>query len=194
MVRFIFVFTLFTGLTSNAQEITQGERAGLLQVSGSIYPTISLNVKSNMNLIGGHAAYQITDDYSFRGDLLTLTSTQSNSTIYNDYFLLEAGFLRNFSNKRFDYFVGLELGLCRIQLERDLKAFPQYSIQNPTYYQPVWDLTTGFKFHVSQYFYFYGEMKLLNNRNPEANNLQTNLAVTGGLGLQLPTKRFVNSN
>lgn len=192
MVRFALIAMLLIGLSAQAQDITNGERNGLLEASGSIYPTISLNQKSTMNMVGGHMAYQFTDNYSFRGDLLTLTSTQSNSTIYNDYFLIEAGFLRNFSVKRFDYFVGIELGLVRIQLERDPVNYPQYMNYNPTYYQSVLDLTTGFKFHVSPYFYFYAETKLLNNHHPEKAALQSNLTFTGGLGLQLPTKKIFN--
>lgn len=190
MVKVLSAAACLIVFSGFAQEVEHGERQGLLEVSGSIYPTFSMNRKSAMNFVGGHFAYQVDHKYSFRGDALVMTSTQSGTPVYNDYFLIEAGFLRNFTVKRFDYFVGLEFGLSAMQMYE----YPENNIlvatQEPRYYQPVWDLTTGFKFHASQYFYFYAEAKLLNNRNPEANNLQTNLSVTGGLGLQLPTKMF----
>ncbi len=177
---------VFSGL---AQDVENGERQGLLEVSGSIYPTFSMNRKSAMNFVGGHFAYQLDHKYSFRGDALVLTSTQSGTPVYNDYFLIEAGVLRNFTVKRFDFFIGLEFGLSAMQVYRNELETLQY--ENHRFYQPVWDGMMGFKFHASQYFYFYAETKLLNNRNPEANNLQTNLSVTGGLGLQLPTKKLL---
>lgn len=192
MVRSIVFAFLVLGTSAFAQDVANGERAGLLEVSGSIYPTVSLNQKNVMNFVGGHTAFQFDEHYSFRGDLLTFTSTQSGSPLFNDYFLIEAGFLRNFTSKRFDYFVGIELGLSRVQLYRD----PENMIQNappvPKYYQSVLDLTTGFKFHVSNYFYFYAETKLLNNHHPEKAVLQSNLMFTGGLGLQLPTKKIMH--
>jgi len=198
MVRIIAAIICFTAFSAGAQNVENGERRGLLEVSGSIYPTFSLNYNSTMNFVGGHMAYQLDDKYSFRGDAFVMTSTQSGTAIYNDYFLIEAGFLRNFTKKRFDYFVGIEFGLTRIQIQHpaeEILGHPAltYSYLNKSYYQPVFDLTTGFKFHVSPYFYFYAEAKLLNNRNPEADNLQTNLAVTGGLGIQLPTKKFIST-
>ncbi len=193
MVRVIATILSLTCFTGIAQEVESGERQGLLEVSGSIYPTFSMNRKSTMNFVGGHLAYQLDDNYSFRGDAFVMTSTQSGTEIYDDYFLIEAGFLRNFTKKRFDYFVGLEFGLAAMQMYRDPVNEPQISVDH-RFYQPVWDLTTGFKFHVSPYFYFYAETKLLNNRNPEADNLQTNLAVTGGLGLQLPTRKISELN
>jgi len=175
-----------------SQNVETGERQGLLEVSGSIYPTFSMNRKSNMNFVGGHLAYQLDDKYSFRGDALIMTSTQSGAQIYNDYFLIESGFTRNVTFKRFDIFGGIEFGLAGMQLYRDPNSVTLNAQPLHRYYQPVWDGILGFKFHVSQYFYFYGEMKALNNRNPEANSLQTNLAVTGGLGIQLPTKKLLN--
>lgn len=195
MVKVLSIAAYFIALTGFGQEVETGERQGLLEVSASIYPTFSMNRKCTMNFVGGHLAYQLDDKYSFRGDALIMTSTQSGTPIYNDYFLIEAGFLRNFTKKRFDYFAGIELGLTRIQIERPVEEtseqqFLPYSFYYISYYQPVFDLTTGFKFHVSNYFYFYAEAKLLNNRNPEANNSQSNLSVTGGLGLQLPTKKL----
>lgn len=194
MVRLLLLAACFCVSNVWSQDVEAGERQGLLEVSASIYPTFSMNYKSNMNFVGGHMAYQLDDKYSFRGDILAMTSTQSGKAIYNDYFLIETGVVRNISVKRFDFFLGLEFGMAGIQLYRDnnsliLNAPPLYR-----YYQPVWDAMLGFKFHVSPYFYFYGETKFLNNRNPEANSLQSNLAVTGGLGLQLPTKKFIDAN
>lgn len=189
MVKWITAVLVLGSFTTHAQDITNGQRAGLLEVSGSIYPTTSFNAKSMMNFVGGHMAYQLDDKYSFRGDAMVFTSTQSGGAIYNDYFMIEAGFLRNFSHNRFDYFVGIELGLASIQLAPSGEWLTLVAKEYPRYYQPVWDLTTGAKFHVSRYFYFYAEAKLLNNRHPEMNALQSNLAFTGGLGLQLPTKR-----
>jgi hypothetical protein len=197
MVRIFAAIICLTAFSVRAQEVETGERGGLLEVSGSIYPTFSLNSKSTMNFVGGHLAYQLDDKYSFRGDMFVMTSTQSGAMIYNDYFLIEAGFLRNFTKNRFDYFVGIELGLTRIQIQHpaeEVLGGPvlTYGYLNRSYYQPVFDLTTGFKFHVNPYFYFYAETKLLNNRNPEANQVQSNLAVTGGLGIQLPVKKLLS--
>lgn len=181
-----------TEVVSQTSYVEDGSRRGLIEVSASIYPTFSMNKKSSMNFVGGHLAYQLDDKYSLRGDVLVMTSTQSGTPVYNDYFLIETGVLRNFTVKRFDYFVGLEFGLAALQNYQD--EINLLENLNHRYYQPVWDLTTGFKFHVSNYFYFYAEAKLLNNRNPEANGLQTNLSVTGGLGLQLPTKKLRELN
>ena len=182
------------GSLAFCQDVALGERAGLLEVSGSIYPTVSLNQHALSNFVGGHLAFQFDEKYSFRGDILTFTSLQSGSPLFNDYFLVEAGFLRNFTSKRFDYFVGIELGLSHIQIQHPVEEFGitslSYGTLNRSYYQPVFDLTTGFKFHVSNYFYFYAEAKLLNNRHPEKVQMQSNLAFTGGLGLQLPCKKL----
>ena len=58
-------FLAMTSLT-NAQILADGERAGLLQTTGSIYPSQQLNTKGSNLYVGGYMNYHFDDKYSFR--------------------------------------------------------------------------------------------------------------------------------
>lgn len=187
----IVIAALVFSTSAMTQDVENGERQGLLEVSGSIYPTFSYNNQSVLNVAGGHLAYQVDDHYSFRGDAFVSTSTQRGDELYNDLVLIEASFIRNFTWNRFDVFTGLGMGIAGVEVNRYPGEFP-YSYPSRRYYQPNLDLTIGFKFHVSNYFYFYAETHNWIMHHPEEDYALGNFAVTGGLGLQLPCRNFKN--
>jgi len=189
----IIVAVLALSNSAFAQNVENGERRGLLEVSGSIYPTFSLNNGSILNVVGGHFAYQFDEHYSFRGDAFVSTSTQKGTPLYNDFTLIQGGFVRNFTWNRFDLFSGLGLGLAAVQTVRHYDGnVPQNVEISPRYYQANLDVMIGFKFHVSNYFYFYGEAHNWLMHHPEEDGTLGNIAVTGGLGLQLPSKKVIS--
>lgn len=191
MVRkIIFSSILGFSLAANAQNVADGERNGLLQATASIFPTVSWNNGSWTNLVGGNLAYQFDDHYSFRGDFYTCIASQKSGSIYGDLTIVQAGFFRNFTHKRFDFFIGLQVGLAGVQTTY-LDMVTLSYVSSKRYYQPVIDIPLGIKFHVSNYFYFFAEAHNFFMRHPERNITLGNTSFTGGLGLQLPVRRLM---
>lgn len=166
----------------SAQEVEKGERAGLVQVTGSIYPTFMLGHAVTNNYVGGQLGYYFTDKYSFRGDAFVYIGSQTEAKYINDHLLIEAGFFRHFSHKRFDGFVGFSPGLSGIQI----------SSVTQRRYQPTIDVSSGLKFHVSSYFYFFAEVHYQHLQDPWKTIPLDQGMISGGLGLQLPLKKVLN--
>src|SRR5688572_15291422 len=108
------VFLTGTSFT-DAQVLADGERSGLLQTTGSIYPSQQLNSKGMNLYVGGYMNYHFHDKYSFRGDVYQFIGAQSKPGYINDHLQVQAGFVRYFPVKRLDPFVGIQVGLSVIQ-------------------------------------------------------------------------------
>lgn len=177
MVLMVFVALSFLGIT---QQVSEGERKGLIQTTASIYPTLLTKNGSWLNRVGGHAEYFFDDHYSFRGSLFHYFSTQKGTDVLNTETSVFSGFDRTFISGRFDFYVGIGAGMSFVSMIE-----PQPSL----YYQSMLDTHAGWKFHVYDYFYFFGEIHSQWFRNPKRNELLNMLPISGGLGLQFPTRR-----
>jgi hypothetical protein len=175
----IVVFCI--AFSSFAQETAEGERAGLVQFTGSIYPSWMLNHPVANNYVGGQLGIYFNDHYSFRGDAFVYIGAQSNASYINDHLLIQGGFYRHFNHQKWEGFIGFSPGLSSIQT----------NWTNQRRFQPTLDVAGGVKFHVSNFFYFHAETHFLHMQDPwKAQNLDQ-LMVTGGLGFQLPMLQLV---
>lgn len=178
----ISILLVFWGMfqNGNAQNIYEGERAGLLQVTASIYPAIQLNTAGTNYYVGGHLNYHFDDKYSFRGDIYRFSGAKNKPGYINDHTQIQAGFMRYFPVKRLDPFVGLQMGLSAIQLNER----PGNMIYNASF-----SVLAGVKYHVYKYFYFFAEMQYTHQQDPWHTRPLDQLLVSGGLGIQLPCKK-----
>lgn len=177
--RLIFgMFLLVTGRLF-AQDVSLGERTGLIQTTGTLYPSLMLNHDVRNNYVGGHATYYFENRYSFRGDLLIYIDAQTDEKYLNKHIESTAGFGYHFGKKRWDPYVYAQLGLAAVQLQGSDK----------TDMQPVAGLSFGVNYHIAPYFYFYAESVFRHMGDPRHSGNLDQLMFTGGLGLQLPTKR-----
>lgn len=164
---------------ASAQQVELGERQGLLQATGSLYPGWMLNHNVRNNYAGGHFAYYFDDHYSFRGEFLGYVDAQTDEKYIKKHLQVQAGFGRHFPVKRWDPFVYAQMGLAGIELQGSTEAF----------LRPNVGLVAGMNYNVSRFFYFYAECTFIHMKDPERINNLDQLLVTAGLGFQLPTKK-----
>lgn len=170
---------LMVVLHTSAQQLELGERQGLLQATGSLYPSVMLNHAVRNNYAGGHFAYYVDDHYSFRGEFLGYVDAQTDEKYIKKHLQVQAGFGRHFPVKRWDPFVYGQMGLAAIQLQGSTES----------YLRPNVGLVAGAHYNVSHFFYFYAECAFTHMKDPERMNNLDQLLVTAGLGFQLPTKK-----
>jgi hypothetical protein len=175
----LFTAAMVTGVYCRAQVLENGQRAGLIQATASLYPSWMLNHDVRNNYIGGHFAYYFEDNYSFRGEALVYIDAQGENKVINDHVQLQVGFGRHFPIKRFDPFVYGQMGLAAIQLQGTSQR----------YFQPVIGLTAGAHYNVSRFFYFFAETSYMHMPNPARTGKLDQLMVSGGLGFQFPTRK-----
>ncbi len=175
-----FVFAFLVTVIVFGQQVELGERKGLIQTTGSIYPTLLSNNGSWLNRIGGHAEYYFDDKYSFRGSVFHYFSTQKGVDLIHSETTVCSGFERTFTVKRLDYFFGVGAGMSFVSMIEQ---------QPVVYYQAMFELNGGMKFHVYDYFYFFAEIHSQWFRNPKRNEFLNLVPISGGLGLQLPTRK-----
>ncbi|MNU73721.1 hypothetical protein D3C71_632070 [compost metagenome] len=176
------LFLFFTALTtySKAQIIADGERAGLLQTTASIYPSQQLNTKGLNLYVGGYMNYHFDDKYSFRGDIYQFIGAQTKPGYINDHLQVQAGFMRYFPVKRFDPFVGLQVGFSAIQTNG----------RSERIYNAAFAIKAGVNYHVYKFFYFFLECQYIHQTDPWHARPLDQFMGTGGLGFQLPVKNI----
>lgn len=177
--RIIGLLMLLYSASSFAQDVTSGERAGLIQTTGTLYPSWMLNHNVRNNYVGGHAVYYFEDHFSFRGDLLVYIDAQTEAKYLKKHIESTGGFGYHFGKKRWDPYLYAQFGLAAVQLQGNEK----------TDMQPVTGLSLGVNYHIAPYFYFYAESVFRHMSDPLHPGGLDQLMMTGGLGLQLPTKR-----
>lgn len=168
------------GFGINAQDIYEGERAGLIQGTASIYPARQLNSTGVNYYVGGHLNYHFDDKYSFRGDIFSLAGTKEKPSYIHTHTQVQAGFMRYFPVKRFDPFVGFQMGLSLIDLNERPKEMS---------YNASLSCVAGVNFHVYKYFYFFLEFQYTHQQDPWHTRPLDQFMGTGGLGLQFPCKK-----
>lgn len=178
-LRMIIALFLFLTSSSLAQDVASGERNGLIQTTATLYPSWMLNHAVRNNYVGGHLVYYFEDRFSFRGDLLAYIDAQTEAKYLQKHIESTAGFGYHFGKKRWDPYVYAQIGLAAVQLQGSDK----------TDMQPVTGLSFGVNYHVAPYFYFYAETVYRHMRDPLRPSNLDQFLLTGGLGLQLPTKR-----
>lgn len=179
------VTALIAGFTvvsfcSTAQIIADGERAGLLQATASIYPSQQLNTKGLNLYLGGYLNYHFDDKYSFRGDIYQFIGAQSKPGYVNDHLQIQAGFMRYFPVKRLDPFVGVQVGFSAIQTNE----------RSERIYNAAFALKAGLNYHVYKFFYFFLECQYIHQTDPWHARPLDQFMGTGGLGFQLPVKNI----
>lgn len=172
------LIVLMTG-SSFAQDVANGERNGLIQTTGTLYPSWMLNHPVRNNYVGGHLVYYFEDRFSFRGDLLAYIDAQTEVKYLQKHMESTAGFGCHFGKKSWDPYVYAQIGLAAVQLQGSDK----------TDMQPVTGLSLGVNYHIAPYFYFYAEMVYRHMSDPLRPSNLDQFLLTGGLGIQLPTKR-----
>jgi hypothetical protein len=177
----IGLIAVFFAGNAMAQEVSEGERAGLVQATASFYPTFMLNRGVTNNYIGGYLNIRFDDKYSFRGDIYRYLSNQTDESYINDHTFVQCGFLRHFPIKRFDPFIGATIGLSGVETNDNTQMR----------YQPTVDVMAGMQFMVFHYFYFYVEAHYVHMQDPWRTTQLDQLMATGGLGFQLPVKRVI---
>lgn len=175
----ILVFTAVSFLSA-AQLIADGERAGLLQATASIYPSRQLNTKGLNLYLGGYMNYHLDDKYSFRGDIYQFIGAQTKPGYVNDHLQVQAGFMRYFPVKRLDPFVGLQVGFSAIQTNE----------RSERIYNSVFAVKAGLNYHVYKFFYFFLECQYMHQTDPWHARPLDQFMGTGGLGFQLPIKNI----
>lgn len=179
--KIVFIGLQFFGVATwlHAQNVYEGQRAGLIQTTGSIYPSVQLNTAGVNYYVGGHMMIHLDDHYSFRGDIYTLAGSKNKPSYINDHTQIQAGFTRNFPFKRLDPFVGLQVGVSMIETNARLGSN----------YHASFSLLEGVQFHVYKFFYFFAEIQYTHQQDPVYTRPLDQFMGTGGLGIQLPTKR-----
>lgn len=177
--RIIGLLLLLMTANSFGQDVALGERNGLIQTTGTLYPSLMLNHAFRNNYIGGHAVYYFEDKYSFCGDLLVYIDAQTDTKYIKKHIESTAGFGYHFGKKRWDPYLYAQFGLAAVQLQESDK----------TDMQPVAGMSFGVNYHIAPYFYFYAETVFRHMGDPLHPGNLDQLMVTGGLGFQLPTKR-----
>lgn len=177
----IVVVLLAMSVTVKAQLLEKGEREGLLQATASIYPSQQLNTKGLNIYLGGYANYHFDDKYSFRGDVFQYIGAQKKPGYLKANTQILAGFMRYFPVKRWDPFVGAQVGVSWIKLnERPAE----------TTLNAVFTLKAGVNYHVWHYFYFFAEIQYSHQPDPLHARPLDQFTGTGGLGFQIPCKNI----
>lgn len=178
--KIIALFALAFAMHGLAQDIYDGERAGLLQTTASIYPSVQLNTTGINYYVGGNLNYHFDDKYSFRGDIYTLAGSKEKPSYIQSHTQIQAGFMRYFPVKRFDPFIGIQMGFSTI----DLNERPNQLVYNASL-----SFLAGIDFHVYKYFYFFAEFQYTHQQDPWHTRPLDQFMGTGGLGIQLPCKK-----
>ena len=175
----LILFLLFFSAGSFGQDLINGERKGLVQVTASIYPSKMLNHAISNSYVAGHANYYFTDGYSFRGEIMHYIDAQGENRYIDKHTQLQAAFGRHFPMKRFDPYVYASVGLAGISLTE----------QPHKYFQPVAGIITGGNFQFSRYFYLFLEIEYQHMQDPLHRSPLDQLFFSGGLGIQFPTRK-----
>lgn len=177
----LIIFSFLLGMSGEAaaQHVTEGERKGLLQVTGKLYPSLMLNHAVRNNYVGGHAVYYVEDHFSFRGDLLGYAGAQTDRQYLQKHIESTVGIGWHFGRKRWDPYLYGQIGMGAVRLQES----------GSMDYQPVTGIAFGANFHVAPYFYFYAETVFRHMNDPLHPRNLDQLLFTGGLGLQLPTRK-----
>lgn len=179
--KIIIILVWMCAFQATAQILENGERQGLLQATASIYPSQQLNVKGLNIYLGGYANYHFDDKYSFRGDVFQYIGAQKKPGYLKSNTQILAGFLRYFPIKRWDPYVGVQMGVSLIKLnERPAE----------TTINSVFALKAGVNFHVWHYFYFFAEIQYAHQPDPLHARPFDQFSGTGGLGFQLPCRNI----
>lgn len=178
--KIIAIVVITFVFSSKAQNIYDGERAGLLQTTASIYPSVQLNTAGVNYYVGGHMNFHFDDKYSFRGDIYALAGSKEKPSYIHTHTQVQAGFMRYFPVKRFDPFVGLQMGLSAL----DMNERPKEMVYNASV-----SILAGVNFHVYKYFYFFAEFQYTHQQDPWHTRPLDQFMGTGGLGIQFPCKK-----
>lgn len=183
MVICIFSFT-------QAQNIEEGERKGMIKSTGSLYKANMLQDNIQHYYVGGNSEYFFHDKYSFRGDVYVLIG-ENNEGNYSmkRTAQLSAGFNRNFTVNKWSPFIGVYTGMTRLHSYSLLETFaPDLShptIQNITHV----GLNAGVQYYFYKYFHFFGEARYTHQLNPYEVGLLDEISYSAGLGFQIPLKK-----
>ena len=176
--KIVFIFLFLTQhLFSQENEVS---RNGFVQSTGTILPAIMLNHSVRNNYVGGHLEYRFDAHYSFRGDFLTYTGSQTKQRFINDHTMVSSSFIRNFDHQNWTYFSGVGFGLSVLQLESDSKK---------SFNQPTINFLSGIQYHANNFLYFYAEVCFSHLQNPINTKPLDQVFFTGGLVFQFPTRK-----
>ncbi len=164
-----------------AQEVDLGERKGLFQFTGSFYPNHKFPSKEYEIFLGGNINYFYTNSFSFRGDLWANRLTDDLFDTKEKH--IQFTTLYHYNLKRFDFFTGFGIG---INTAKELE-FGNTSVS------PITDFLLGTQFHFSSYFYVFTEGHFLFNGSANYAKWKTSLSYFGGLGIQLPTDKWLKT-
>ncbi|HRO76441.1 MAG TPA: hypothetical protein PLP27_09865 [Crocinitomicaceae bacterium] len=182
----VFIVALFIGVnTAKAQVVENGERQGLLQATASIYPVQQLNVSGLNIYLGGYGNYYFDDKYSFRGDIFQYIGAQKKPGYLKNNTVIQAGFMRYFPMKRFDPYIGVQVGASIIETNERV---------GERVINSLFALKAGLNFHVYKYFYFFAELQYTHQPDPWHSRPYDTFTGTGGLGFQLPCYSLAKKN
>lgn len=181
MEKIVLIVLLSISTGFFGQQLALGQRKGLLQTTASIYPSVQFNKHISNIYLGGHFTYFFQDNYSFRGDIYGFTSSRVKAEAeIKTNTIVQAGFARHFVQKSFDAYVGIQTGISAIKGNTGSELA----------FQPIVSPLLGIEYHVFPYFYFYAEAIYNYQLQARSNGHLDQLLFTGGLGLQLPTKKL----
>lgn len=178
MVKGVFFILLcFIQIHLFAQELTKGERKGLIQATGTIYPVKSLTTSNAYNYLNGHTSYFFDDHFSFRGDLWSKKIKQASDNVTETK--VEFSTLYHYNKNRFSTFGGFGTGL-------GMFSSPALSSKQ---FIPSLSLIIGEQFHVNNYFYFFIDAHLFFRKDVNFTRWNSELTASGGLGFQFPCRK-----
>lgn len=179
-IGLVILVVILSVQTSVAQLLAKGERQGLIQSTATIYPSFQLNTKGVNIYVGGYFNYHFDNKYSFRGDGMIYTGSQTKPGYINKNYQVSAGFMRFFPIKRFDPYVGLQAGLSIIETMG----------RNELVYNSLFSLKGGCNVHVYRFFYFFIDMQYQHQVDPWFKRPLDQFMASGGLGFQVPIKNI----
>jgi hypothetical protein len=170
-----------------AQDVSNGERKGLIKATGSLYKSNMLNGSISHFYLGGNSEYFFSHKYSFRGDIyLLIGETYNAGYSMKNTSLLSAGFNRNFSKGKWCPTIGFYTGVTNLHMVSLLQTFaPDFN--HPTVQLiPHIGISAGVQYYFYTYFHFFAEARYVHQLNPFQPTLLDEISYTGGLGFQIP--------
>lgn len=179
-ITMVVIMVLISTMVS-AQILADGQRKGLIQATATIYPSQQLNTKGLNIYLGGYANYYFHDKYSFRGDCYQYINSQTKPSYVKNETRITWGFMRYFPVKRFDPYVGVQMGISLLNTQER----PTEMVVNSTF-----SVKAGLNFHVYKFFYFFLEMDYTHQPDPWHARPFDQFMGSGGLGFQIPIKNI----
>jgi hypothetical protein len=184
MICICLIGTCFT------QDVLIGERKMILKNTASFYRSNSLNSDVVHYYLGGHQEIFFSDKYSIRGDLYSLLGEiHPHDYSMKNSQLINIGFNRNFTKKRFSLSTGVFTGVSILSL-RSLNETFAPDLTHPKYEcDPIFGLNLGAQYFFHKHFHFFVEMRYVHQENPFSASYLDEIMYSAGLGFQTSLKK-----